>query len=117
VVRPRSLARRGEVPAADQAHVRDRIMRGTERVGLDQRCAGTREASDAVEARSLEGFGAQHQREQCRFLRTWASARWSQGSAGEAGALFAGYRSYSAVGPSMNDTTRLASGMGTSWRR
>jgi hypothetical protein len=25
----------------------------------------------------LGGFGAQHQGEQCRFLRTWASARWS----------------------------------------
>jgi hypothetical protein len=55
-VRPRHLARHGEVPAAAQPHSRDRLRRGAKRAGCDQRRAGAREASDAVEARRFNGF-------------------------------------------------------------
>jgi hypothetical protein len=57
MVRQRHLARPGEVAAADQPHLRDRLMGGATRAGRDQRRAGAREASDAVDARGLEGLG------------------------------------------------------------
>ncbi len=63
VVRQRHLARRGDVPAADQPHIRDRLRRGATRAGRDQCRAGAREASDAVDARGLEGFGERHRRQ------------------------------------------------------
>ena len=60
VVRQRHLARPGEVPAAEQPHVRDRLMGGATRAGRDQGCAGAREAGDAVEARGLDGVSEDH---------------------------------------------------------
>jgi hypothetical protein len=56
VVGPRHLTRHGDVPAADQPNIRDRLMRGATRAGPDQRRAGASKASDAVDARGLQGF-------------------------------------------------------------
>jgi hypothetical protein len=63
VVRQRPLARRGEVPAADPPHSRNRLRRGATRAGRDQRRAGAGEASDAVAARGLDGVGQAHRRQ------------------------------------------------------
>ena len=56
-MRPRPLARPREGPAADQAHVGDRMVRGAKRPDLHRRRAVTPQAGDAVDARGLEGFG------------------------------------------------------------
>jgi hypothetical protein len=66
VVRPRHLARPGEVPTADQPHTRDRLRRRATRAGRDQRRAGAGAAGDAVEARGLEGLGHQKTCHQAR---------------------------------------------------
>jgi hypothetical protein len=63
VVRPRSLARHRDVPAADQPHRRDRLRRRATRAYRHHRCTGAGEAGDAVEARGLEGFRQGHLRQ------------------------------------------------------
>jgi hypothetical protein len=63
VVGPRHLAGQRHVAATDQPHSRDGLRRGATRAGRDQRRAGAREASDAVEARGLEGFNQDHGRQ------------------------------------------------------
>jgi hypothetical protein len=55
VGRPRHLARHGDVPAADQPHLRDRLRRRATRAGRDHRRAGAGAAGDAVEARGRKG--------------------------------------------------------------
>jgi hypothetical protein len=62
MVRQRHLPRQGHLAPTDQPHVRDRLRRGATRAGRDQRRAGAGEASDAVEARGLDGFGQAHGR-------------------------------------------------------
>jgi hypothetical protein len=62
VVRQRPLARRGEVPAADPPHSRNRLRRVATRAGRDQRRADTGAAGDAVDAPGLDGFGQAHGR-------------------------------------------------------
>jgi hypothetical protein len=57
VVRPRPLARPREVPAADQADIRDGMMRGAKGAGRDQHRARTGEASGVVDAHDGGGFG------------------------------------------------------------
>jgi hypothetical protein len=44
-------------------HSRDGVRRGTTRAGPEQRRAGAREASDAVHAPGLEGFGEVYHRQ------------------------------------------------------
>ncbi len=55
VVRPRHVAGPGEIPAADQPYVRDGMMWGPKQARRDEHRAGTREVSDAVEARGVNG--------------------------------------------------------------
>jgi hypothetical protein len=62
VVRQRHLPGRGDLPAADQAHVRDGVVRGAERARGDDRRAPAGEAGDAMDARGVEGFGEGHGR-------------------------------------------------------
>jgi hypothetical protein len=66
MVRPRHVARPRHVVAADEPHSRDRLVRGATRAGRDQRCAGTREAGDAVDPGGVEGFGQAPRREDGR---------------------------------------------------
>jgi hypothetical protein len=49
--------------AADHFYSRDHVMRGRDTVGRDHRYAGACEASDAVDARGLDGFGQAHRRQ------------------------------------------------------
>jgi hypothetical protein len=63
VVRPRHLAWHGEVPTADQPHIRDRLRRRAKGAGGDSRPARPGAAGDAVDARGLEGFGDDHRRQ------------------------------------------------------
>jgi hypothetical protein len=63
VMRQRHLARHGNMPATDQPHIRDGVMRGTTRAGRDQRRAGTGAAGDAVDAGGLDGFGQARRRQ------------------------------------------------------
>jgi hypothetical protein len=51
---PRHLARRGDEPAADQPHIRDRLMRGAKRARGDDRRVGAGEAGDAMDARGVD---------------------------------------------------------------
>jgi hypothetical protein len=44
------------LPAADQGHLRDHVMRGTKGTGHDPPRAGPREAGDAVDACGRKGF-------------------------------------------------------------
>jgi hypothetical protein len=64
VVRQRHVPRRRHLAAADQAYIGDGVMRGAKRAGRDQRRAGAGAASDAVEARGLEGLGQAHRRQE-----------------------------------------------------
>ena len=59
VVRPRHLARHGEGPAADQPHIRDRLMRGATRPGGDDGGAPPGEAGDAMDAGRRHRVGIQ----------------------------------------------------------
>ena len=54
VVRPRPLARRGHLPAPDQSHVGDGVVRGPERAAGDDGGTPTRQAGDAVDAGGLQ---------------------------------------------------------------
>jgi hypothetical protein len=57
VVRQRHLARHGQVPAADQPHIRDGMMWGAKRAGRDQCRAGAGAAGDEMKPRGADGFG------------------------------------------------------------
>jgi hypothetical protein len=63
VVRPRHLARQGEVSAADPPHSRDGLRRGATWAGRGDGGAGAGAAGDAVDARGLEGFRESHRRQ------------------------------------------------------
>ena len=56
MVSQQHLARYRDVPAADQPHVRDRMMRGRKRTRRDQRRVIAGEAGDMVEARVLRAL-------------------------------------------------------------
>ena len=56
------FARHREVPAADQPHSGDRLVRGAKPAGRDHRRTLARQAGDAVEARGLDGLGPRHRR-------------------------------------------------------
>jgi hypothetical protein len=62
-MRPRRVARCRHLTAADQSHIGDRLVRGVKRTGRDHRRTVAREASDAVEACGLKGFGQRHRRQ------------------------------------------------------
>jgi hypothetical protein len=62
-MRPRPLARHGDVPATDQPHIGDRVVRGATWPGSHHRRAGTGAAGDAVEACGLQGVGQGHRRQ------------------------------------------------------
>jgi hypothetical protein len=57
VVGPRHLARPRHVAPTDQPHIGAGVMRGAARPGHDQHRVGAGEASDAMDARGLNGFG------------------------------------------------------------
>jgi hypothetical protein len=63
VVGQRHLARHGHVGPTDQSGIRDGMVGRATRAGRDQRRAGAGEASDVVEARSLDGLDQAHGRE------------------------------------------------------
>jgi hypothetical protein len=64
VVRQRHLARQRHVAAADQADIRDRVVRGATGARGDQRRAGAGGAGHAVEAGALDRFGQGHRRQE-----------------------------------------------------
>jgi hypothetical protein len=59
----RRVARQRHVAPADPPHIGDGVMRGATRTAGDQGRAVAGEASDVVEARSLDGLGQAHGRE------------------------------------------------------
>ena len=63
VVGQRHVARHGDVAPADQPRIRDGVVGRATRAGRDPRRAGAGEASDVVEARSLDGLDQAHGRE------------------------------------------------------
>jgi hypothetical protein len=60
VVRPRHLARRGEVPAAEQPHIQDRLRRGATRTHRDDGGASAGATGDAGDTCGLERFREGH---------------------------------------------------------
>jgi hypothetical protein len=60
VVGPRHLARPRHVAPADQPHIGEGVMGGAKRPGRDQGRTIAHEASQAVDARGLNGFGQGH---------------------------------------------------------
>jgi hypothetical protein len=57
MVRQRHLPRQRHRPAADQAGLRDGVVRGATRPGGHQGRALAGEAGDAMDARGLDGLG------------------------------------------------------------
>jgi hypothetical protein len=62
MVRPRPLAGHRHVAPADQADIRDRVVRGAKWAAGDHSGAVTGEAGDAMDVGGLEGFGQAHRR-------------------------------------------------------
>jgi hypothetical protein len=62
VVGPRHLARHRHVAPADPPHIGDGVMGGAKRPGRDQGRTFAREASDAMDARGLNGLSQGHGR-------------------------------------------------------
>jgi hypothetical protein len=60
LVRPRHLAWHGEVPTADQPHIRDGMVRGATRAGRAPRRAVVGEIGDTVEAHRVAGLRQAH---------------------------------------------------------
>jgi hypothetical protein len=57
MVRQRHLAGQRHLSPTDPAHIGDRVVRGANRVGGDQRRAVAGEAGDAMDAGGVDGFG------------------------------------------------------------
>jgi hypothetical protein len=57
MVRQRHLAGQRHLSPTDPAHIGDRVVRGANRAGGDQRRAVAGEAGDAMDAGGVDGFG------------------------------------------------------------
>jgi hypothetical protein len=65
-MRPRHLARHGDLTATDHTDVGDRVVRGATRPGGDAGTTPAGQAGDAVEAGGLDGLVQGHVRQNRR---------------------------------------------------